>query len=247
MADTPAFNSALMDEDQLKEWILRQLGAPLIKVEITKEQLEDCVEMGKRWFSAKKGLPRSTAFQVLDGLNEYDLPDDVDKVFDVVFSTNPLDLSLVFSPYLMQDEKVPYDVFAAPRAAGVYSSLAQTIQYIETVKRILGADLDWRQEGRKLYIFPIPKNATSIRIEYKAKTFDAVELEERDHDLLKRYALAMAKKIVGRIRSKYDSFPTAQGTASLDGQALLDEASIEVDKLEEEISDSAGPMGFISG
>jgi hypothetical protein len=171
----------------------------------------------------------------------------VDTVIDVVPSVAPLDISLVFSPFVVVDDRVPYDVFAAPSSAGLYSSFAQTLSYIEQAKRILGAEFDWRQDGRTLHIFPLPKNATSLIIEYKTTVFAINQLSERDHDLIKRYALAWAKLIVGRIRSKFDSFPTAQGSAGLDGLTLIEEGKSEIDKLEEEISDSAMPMHFIAG
>ncbi len=235
-----------MDADQLKDWILRQLGAPLVKVELTKESLCDAIEEAKRWFAAKKGVTRFLSFPIQDGKTEYCLADDVDTVYDVVFSVSPLDISLIFSPFILQDDKVPYDVFAAPSSAGLYSSFAQTIAYIQTAKRILGADTDWRQEGRKLHIFPLPKNASSILIEYKTSVFAINEVSERDHDLIKRYALAQAMMIVARIQSKYDSFPTAQGSATLNGLNLLDLARSDIEKLEEEIAASGMPMMFFT-
>jgi hypothetical protein len=183
---------------------------------------------------------------VIDGLTEYCLKDEVDTVLDVMFSVSPLDISLIFSPFILQDDKVPYDVFAAPSSAGLYSSFAQTLQYIQTAKRILGADPDWRQEGRKLHVFPLPKNASTMIIEFKTKVFEIQELSERDHDLVKRYALVRAQMIVARIQSKYDSFPTAQGSASLNGLSLLDNARLDLEKLNEEIGDSGMPMMFFT-
>jgi hypothetical protein len=235
-----------MDDDQLKEWILRQMGAPLVKVELTKEALCDAIEEAKRWFAAKKGVTRVCKLPVQDGNTEYCLENDVDTVLDVVFAVPPFDISLIFSPFILQDDKVPYDVFAAPSSAGLYSSFVQTLQYVQTAKRILGADADWRQEGRKLHIFPLPKNSSSILIEYKTSVFAINEVSERDHDLIKRFALAQAMMIVARIQSKYDSFPTAQGSATLNGLNLLDLARSDIEKLEEEISASGYPMMFFT-
>ena len=74
------------------------------------------------------------------------------------------------------------------------------------------------------------------------------QLSERDHDLVKRMALAQAKLDLGRIRSKYQSgFPTAQGHEQLDGEILLQEGQAEVELLNQEIGDSAMPMSFITG
>jgi hypothetical protein len=184
---------------------------------------------------------------VQDGVTDYNLPDDVDTVTDVIFTVAPFDFSLIFNPFGLLDDQVPYDVFAAPGSAGLYSTLTQVRQYTEMAKRVLGAEPDWNQYNRTLNIFPLPKHTANVLVEYKTNTFDIQQLNERDHDLVKRYALAWTKKMVGRIRSKYDSFPTAQGSANLDGITLLDEAREEIEKLEEEIFDSAMPIHFIAG
>lgn len=243
----PAHNSKLMDDLQVQEWILRRLGAPFVKVELSKESLADALEFAKRWFAAKKGVIKLLNLQVQDGVTEYRLEDDVDTVTDVIPTVAPLDISLIFSPFILIDDKVPYDVFAAPSSAGLYSSYVQTLQYIEQAKRVLGAEFDWRQDGRMLHIFPLPKNSASIVVEYKSNVFDVAQLNERDHDLIKRYALAKAMMDVGRIRSKYDSFPSAQGSANLDGLTMMDDARAVIEKLEEEIYDSAMPMHFVTG
>lgn len=241
-------STQLMDETALKAWIMRRLGAPFLKVELCDENLVDAVESARRWFSAKKGVKAFAMMAIMPSQTEYVLPDIVDTVIDVVFQAQRLDIALVFSPFTLIDDKVPYDTFRASGASGgMYSSFTQTLQYVETAKRILGAEPDWRQENRLLYIFPLPQNMSAMRIEFKSSTVTIEQLSERDHDLLKRYALAKAKEDLATVRSKYDSFPTAQGTATLNWQKLADEASGEIEKLDEEIALSGFPMGFISG
>ncbi len=236
-----------MDEAQLKQWILRRLGAPFWKIELSEDHLNDAVEFSRRWFSAKKGVKQLTYLPQYTNVPVYELPDTVDIVLDVSFQVNPMDISLVFSPYILQDEKVPYDVFAAPSAAGIYSSYTQTIQYIEMAKRILNAEPDWRQEGRVLYVFPVPKRDGYMAVESKTHNFTIEHLQERDHDLVKRYALAKAKLDLVETRGKYSEFPGAQGPTNLNWPRLLEEANKEIELLEKEISQSAYPMGFMHG
>jgi hypothetical protein len=236
-----------MDDEQLKQWILRRLGAPLWKVELTDDHLNDEIEFAKRWFSAKKGVKRSLNMPLYTNVPVYELPTTVDVVLDVSFPVSPMDISLVFSPYILQNEKVPYDVFAAPSAAGIYSSYTQTVQYIEMAKRILNAEPDWRQEDRLLHVFPIPKCGGFMIIEYKSHDFNIQHLHERDHDLVKRYALAKAKLDLVTVRSKYVEFAGAQGPRSFNWQALEQQANAEIELLEKEIGQSAYPMLFLHG
>jgi len=237
----------LMNEELLAQWILRRLGAPLLRVELTELHLKDAIEDSKRWFSAKKGVKRQMTMQLAPGKVEYLLPDDVDTVLDVAFPVAPMDISMVFSPFVLIDDKVPYDVFAAPGSMGVYSSFTQTLQYVETAKRILGAEPDWRQEGRRLFIFPVPKNDVGLWIDFKSNIITIDQLNERDHVLVKRYALAKAKLDLAEIRGKYDSVPGAQGNAILNTATLRDEGNKEIEALDEEIALSGFPMGFIVG
>lgn len=237
----------LMTADEIQQWILRRLGAPFWKVELTSDHLTDAVETARRWFSAKKGVRRQEPMKFYASLPEYTLPDEVDTVLDVVFPANPMDISMVFSPYLMGDEKVPYDVFAAGNSGGLYSTYTQTLQYVEMGKRILNAEQDWRQEGRSLFLFPVPKSNGELILEYKSHHFTVEQLNERDHDLVKRYALAAAKKDLAQVRSRYAEFHGAQGMIQLNAGQLAAEADKEMEALEREISLSGFPLGFVAG
>jgi hypothetical protein len=241
----------LKDEEEIQQWILRRLGAPLLKVELTADHLADNIEDAKRWFAAKKGWRRFYTFDVQANKNEYELPKDVDVVIDVTFAFDPLDLSILAYPYWLPPEnnQIPYSVFnVAGNSGGLYSNYTQTLQFIETAKRVLSTEADWRQENNLLQLFPQPTRAGKAVVEYTSHTISpAQELSERDHELLKRMALAKAKADLGRIRSKFDQYPTAQGTTQMDGDKLLEESKEEIEKLNEELADSAMPMPFITG
>lgn len=238
-----------MDESALKRWILKRLGAPFLKIELTDETLGDAIETARRWFAAKKGISKTISLPVQSGETQYTIPDGIDQVQDVAFQTSSLDLSLAFYPYTWLDgAPIPYDTFSVPQSGGLYSSIVQTLQYVEEAKRILGAEQEWRQEGRILYVWPIPRNASIVMLTGKSTDIVIEQLSERDHDLVKRMALAQAKLDVGRVRGKYESgFPTAQGHEQLDGATLLQEGQAEIEALNEEIGESAKPMSFITG
>jgi hypothetical protein len=240
-----------MDDAQLFQWILRRLGGLVWKVELCKPHVDDAIEQGKRWFAAKKGSKQLFEFDVQSSVNVYDLEAisdcQIDTVLDVAFAQNKLDLSLVFSPFTLLEEKIPYDVFASGGSGGLYSSYVQALGYIEVAKRVLSAELEWWQEGSSLFIAPIPADARKIVILAKVNTVNLQSLNERDHDLVKRYALAKAREDLAFIRGKFGDYPGAQSTITLNWDALLEASRTEIEKLEEEISQSGYPMGFVSG
>lgn len=239
--------NTLMNEAALLNWMLRRLGAPLLKVELTQCHFEDNISDAKHWFSAKKGVKKQTIIRTVPGQVEYKLADEIDTVLDVAFSVPPMDISTVFYPFATQGESIPYNAFMAPGSGGLYSSYTQTLMYVETAKRILGAEPDWRQEGRSLYLFPVPKNDNGVWVDYKANIITIEQLNERDHDLVKRYALAKAKADLAEIRGKYDSYPGAQGSTTLNSAILRESALAEIEKLDEEIILSGYPLGFTTG
>lgn len=247
------------DAEDLMSWILRRLGAPLLKVELTEEHLRDCVSMGLRWFAAKKGYLKQYSQPITASITEYALPSDVDVVTEVVFPLSTYDLTPITSPWgwawpsenLGMPLNGVYNGFGKTGGdtGGVVSSFYQAMQYSETARRVLNGDLEWRQEDRTLYI--LPRNESNyypaVIVYYTANAFNIMDLNQRDFDLVRRYALAKAKRDLGRIRSKYADYPTAQGSVGLDGATLIGEADAEEQQLEEEIGASAMPIGFLTG
>ena len=232
----------LMNEEQIGAWILRRLGAPYLRVEAGPDNIHDALEDAKRWFAAKKGVKKQDRIFVQCGKNDYPLTDDMDLILDVAFTIPASDISLISFPYWIAGEMIPANTFAAPGMGGLYSSFTQAIQYVGTARRVLSAEPDWRQEGRTLYIFPIPNYSRFIIVDYKSTNVVVEHLNERDHDLIRRFALSRVMHDVGRIRSKYPEYPTAGGMTSLDGKELLAEADKDMEKLEEEIIMSGFPM-----
>lgn len=239
----------LLTAAELQQWILVQLGAPVIIVELAEVHLRECVEQAVRWFAAKKGFVRELDVDILANVQEYTLPDDVDQILSVAFTESALDLSLTIAPgFFLPDQQIPYHALAAPQSAGLYSSFTQSLQYIETAKRVLGIELDWEYDpGRRMFrVFPSPKASGKAVLRYKSRGFTVEQLGERDHEMVKRYALAKAKGILGLIRGKREAIG-ATGAIRLDGAELLSAAEKEIERLDEEILKSGMPMGILTG
>ena len=81
----------------------------------------------------------------------------------------------------------------------------------------------------------------------KRSCFNIQLLSERDHDLIKRYALAWAMRDLGFIRSTQGDYAGVQGTVTLNGDRLIDESTTMFDKLEEEIMNLGFTGSFVTG
>lgn len=220
----------------------------MAKVCLDELHLDDAVDEAKRWFAAKKGVDRDLTLDLFAGQVEYVMPDDCDAIVDVSFQVSPLDISLIFAPHIIADEKIPYNAFAAPSSVGLYSSFTQSLQYVEMAKRLLNAERNFIYFPHKktLLLLPDPKGGGKAFVEYKSTCNNIQQLPERDHDLVKRYALAWAKHDLGMIYTKYSTWPTAQGPVQLNGDKLLEQSEKERERLEDEIYESAKPMPFFA-
>ena len=195
-------------------------------------------------------MDKDTSVYLVPGVVEYDVPQDCDAVIDVTFPASITDISLSFAPNFLSDDQLPASVFSSPNAAGPYGTLVQVLQHNEMAKRILGIDRNWifYPYKKKLLITPNPKGGGVMVIEYKSNLVtDIQELPERDHDLIKRFALAYARRDLGEIYSRYSTWPTAVGPQALNGSDLIQRALKEFEILEEEIANSAMPMPFLTG
>jgi hypothetical protein len=88
--------------------------------------------------------------------------------------------------------------------------------------------------GNVLQLYPVPAvNNERVILEYRA--VDSNTIHPAYRNWIQRYALAIAKGILGEIRGKFGSLPGPGGGASLNGTALLQASQQDKKMLEEEL------------
>lgn len=239
--------TARMNEEELEGWILRTLGAPIVKVQLTKCHLEDSIADAKRWFTAKKGQVREMFLPAFPGGQDITLPDDVETVLDLTFEEHGHEFSVSAYPgMLLPEQDVPVSAIYNASSGGFYSGFVQVAQHIEMARRVMSAEPDWVQEGRILRLFSVPPEGTKVHLRYKSCEFATDQLTERDLDLVRRYALVKAKERLRLIRGVYEGgFQASQGSTTFNLSIL--ETDAEMEKLEQEIAASSMPMGIFVG
>ena len=97
---------------------------------------------------------------------------------------------------------------------------------------------------------PPPTSSGTVFYFYRVDPRD-IKLQhykQRDLFMIREYALARAKYMLGRIRGKYTSgLPAPGGDRQLDGESLLSEAREDMMKLEERIMGYDGPLMPVVG
>lgn len=243
---SPPSNPKQSRED-LVQWIPRQLGWPVVRVEGHVQHLEDAIDQAVRWFVAKKGTTCRAAMIVSPTETQYPLPSEISRVVNVVFQEPYLDVTSMGFPFMIMGGLIPSStVLSHQSAGGFYSNFYQLLQYARTARTMMGAEPEWVQNNRTLEIFGI-KVAVQAIVEYIPYHVTIEQLEARDFLLVQQYSLAWFKRILGRILRKHKGLPGADGSVELDGAELMEEAKDELEKLDQEIAASGYPMVFVRG
>lgn len=233
--------------DKIRTEFCEEMGGGIVSVELTDDQFATALRQSKRWFTAKKGFVVYRPVPVIQGLVEYKMKNDVAQVLDVIFEV-PSDVAAFFS--LGFFDIIPYGpntLLSWGSGLTNYSGFVQLLQFTEARKRVFSVEPDWSydQQNSILHVTLRPgstQTQTNLMIvQCKLNDFDPKNLNDKDDYIFVQQVKARCKKILGRIRSKYDSLPAAGGPVSMDGQRLIEEADEEMKQLDIEIFASQGP------
>lgn len=240
-----------LSERDLIERVRRYFGYPVVAVELVEDTFRDALEESKMWFIDNWGIRRFRLFDIVSGLREIVMTDDVREVQEVNFQS-------VQMPPLVFDRDFPFFAPFPNRAeggimfsypTGMYSGIVQQLQWISQLKRIFSAEQDWEFDNltRVLRLFPASIASNKVLVEYMSNSMLIEELFGEALLTFTRYFRADCGERLGQIRSKYDSIPVAGGTASLNGTALLDWSREEKEKLTEWAHNRNYPYRFLTG
>lgn len=236
----------------LKNWCLRQLGHPVIEINIDDDQLDDRIDEALEYFrqfhyDGTELTYLSHQVTELDKTNRYFTISEniigVTKVFPIVASNatvNMFDLR-----YQLRLHEL-YDFTSAS-----YVNYALTQQHITTLNMLfagenpirfnrhtdrLYCDWDWQHDVEV---------GEYIIIECKVVIDPEVYNKVYDDRMLKKYATELVKRQWGANLKKYGNLQLPGGVI-MNGQQIFDEAVNEIIRLETEIRDTyEAPPQFI--
>ena len=224
----------------IKEYLMTQLGYPLIRVELTENHLitatHDAISQYLKYDSYNSiYLEKFTP----DSSNFIQLPDHINPglVRDVFFETN----DNVFSTSLPTDGGVTVglplnNIFDTSMGFLDLTKYYMARMSLANADSILGVDRNWEiiNGGIKIYQ---TKNKLYNKVGVLFAKF-LLPIEFEGDDWIRRFALARCKIMLGTIRRKFSGFAAAGGSASVDGDALISEGKAEEEMLITEIKES---------
>lgn len=210
--------------DQLKNYIFRQLGAPVWNVEVTTQQVLDCIQDALNLFSTWVPLRRASTIQLTRGryryLEEVDVGQGVATVQFVEPNPVPTEIfygNLINPAPLFRTGLDEYDMF---------------LRWRKTWQRVTSIQPDWFYEEyeRCLYIHnPIERYNAGVICYFPYENTQS--LSAIGAQWVKEYAVAKSRFLQGDIWMKYSgAIPGPAQNLQLDA-SRRDSAAQEMEKL----------------
>lgn len=252
-----------MTDEKMIQSVKERLGEPQIKVELDDSQWKNALRLSKKWFLAKKGIMGSKALPVSAGgaytEAQIDSVYGVESILDMYFEMSAEMATFfndcIFGVFTSGFPVTTSSVYGGPSGMSL-GRFTQLMQLYEQRSRIVATEWDFSEvpsmNGQITIMVDGPQGRTvNALFKYKPRLepeqVDLAWLRQRELDLVERYMMAEAMYSLAHIRSKYSTYDTPGGTVTMNGESLFTMSKDEKELLNKEISDSQGPMGWITG
>jgi len=236
----------------LIDYCLRQLGAPVLEINVDEDQIEDRVD---------EALQKYRDFH-MEGQRRVYLPiqvtptDITNKYFtltdEVIYVTRVMPISNSYAAvnmFSMKYQMYLNDFYALYKAESL-QYYVQMQQYLSEVDALLNGvqPIQYQRHGNKLYI---DTNFGELQVGQYIMAECYVSLEDTpemyNDSWLKRYTTALIKRQWGTNLSKFDGMQLPGGV-TINASKILEEANSEIEALEQSLIDSYSlPPDFIVG
>jgi hypothetical protein len=231
-------------KDALREYIKRRLGAPLLKVELTEDMLDDCIDKAIEVYSeyAYDGCTQETLLvELIPGQLDYVLPDSVIAVTGLQSSSTystfiniPAGYTLAMNPITlnMQDNVSNIDI----------QSMTQRMAKMSNLRSIFDVQVnfDFNFNTKILRFFEQPVSSVAVLelgLEYEPMEVDNIY----GNQWIKKRAEGEAWAMWGSVMGKYSSQLVNGSEINYADMQSKGEAIIE--KSEEELEGLFEPLG----
>jgi hypothetical protein len=243
-----------ISREEIQQYVLTNLGYPIVSVELAPENIGMAIDVAIQEYLSTGAVEIDYKELPNNGTNIYDLPEDVATVKNVQFATP-------FSAAAGSTEDIfSFAVYASPfgpnygnfvHAAG---NLGVFFEYLQNRNRVIGNDITFKVVDNQLYVWPFPKTASTILIEYSKNAFAIQDADRKSISTsnawgiqwIRRMTLAICKGMLGKIRGKFSSVSGGPGTEAqtLNSAELIAESKEEMVLLRQDLLDHISHIQF---
>lgn len=225
MANTCAatyIHQKIKTRDNLKAWILRQLGSPLITVELTSDQLDDAIDNATLLWTKYATMRIKYLTLDLSTYPQADPIEETDEGFDLseyrVAAVSSIQTGESFGLNGGGDQLFglgnsmlaggTYPFFnqaGAGKSGGGWTTYQGVVEFIKLSKRMMATEFDFIYNPYTHRLQLIPNPLTLPQVGWTCIQCEVVppDCELYGNEYIKRIALANAKIMLGTIRTKF--------------------------------------------
>jgi len=228
---------------EFKQWILTELGSPVITIELADAHLQQAIDEAvydfTRYNYGEGSYRDFLQMELSAGVSEYSLSgQDVNSVVDMILSVGGSgNINMLFTPVnmiLSPMDFVRLGNFQILDYHVAMMKLAEIQEYFTV--QFVGK---YNAGSQTLNVVPTPTESSSVMLEIYKKT-SAINLY--NNQLVKQLALARAMMIWGRILRKYTI--TLPGGGTLSGPEILADAKELMETVMGNLKGEGEPPGF---
>jgi hypothetical protein len=237
---------AITTKDQLKAYILRQLGQGINRIEVTDAQLNDAIENAISYFEQEVdgGLEEKIlVIPISAGLQEYYLAPEVMGIMEVISSRGMSSSSDILSS-MTQYKMDSASALTIGSGTGGLKYYVSNMQYMAMLDQFLGEGVtfSFNSTTKKLTIH---ETVTSDSVMVMTTLWSIRDEPEMwNNQFIKEYSTALAMHQWGRNMSKFNGAAIV-GNFELNGSGMIQMADAEISRLREELTDKyTSPLGI---
>ncbi|WNA15913.1 neck protein [Xanthomonas phage XaC1] len=251
-------NSSVDYREELKGTIQTLLGGGTVDVEVTDEQYEQAITNAVRNYRAWSSNAQEEAFlhmKMYESESVYTLPREVSKVQKIYRRGNGVvsGSGATVDPFSLSYSNTY--MLSAVRGSTGGGLLTYDLyhQFDETVARMFGRDIifNFNPVTKKLSLQRDIRGEEEVLLHvYQTKPEGLLFLDDSIYPWIRDWSLSEAMLMLGRTRGKYGTIAGPQGSITLDGESLKQEALQMQERLKEDLKrfrDGGTPYGFIIG
>ena len=242
---------------QLIEYVQLQLAHQIIDVELDPAHYEAAYQktIGTYRQRAQNAYEESYSFmQLIDGQNEYYLPQEVTQVRQIFRRTIGITGSggYSFDPFGAATLNVYLLNFN--QASGGLATYDFYQQYVELAARMFGGYINytWNPVTKRLQLIRDPRGSEEVVLlwTYNLRPEITLLADFQISQWIRNYMVGAAKYIIGEAREKFATIAGPQGGGSLNGSAMKSEGQAIMDQGIEDLKnyvDGSQPITFVIG
>ena len=244
-----------------RNWIWSMLGDPLVRVELTEQQVTDDIAMAvDKFMYYWAPEPYYKYMSLGEGTGEVMLPLEITKesIMEVTYQPH----SDLFAQLSGSGTSFFLTYYMQQSGGTFLTDFYVAMSYKETFERVLGITPSWEfvthpQDDNLPYnaltnpyrdfirLYPRPDSG-AINLALKVSR-PLVEEEVDANTWIRKYALTWAKEQLSRVRGKFGSVPGPTGDISMNAGELMSEAMQDREALILDLIKRSEPLGFQTG